>query len=841
MQFREICRLACKSKLLTHTFICTMKKDTRSDQNPEAVPATVQEENLQPNEVENNVTDELTEPSVEGSEANTIWVEPVAKTTPEEPVAEVTTEAAAEVLVEAPVAEASVEAPDDAKVEKPAAEVSVKEPAKAMVEEPVADVAIEEPAEAIAEEPVAEVAVKEPLEVIAEEPVAGVSVEEPAEVLAEEPLTDVAVPEPSAEKVVEETVEVVAKVEVAEEEIAAEVIIETPVAEVIADPDLNPVVATVGEETEEEEEEVEEGHAASLDHKTREQLVELLEEAVRNEDINVIKNQIILIKGAYLARTNEEREKMYQKAVAEEEAESFETIDPLEERFKAAFNIYRQSKARFGEQLEREKIRNLESKKHILEELKTLISSEETLKKTYDDFKVLQERWKAIGMVPKLEAPGMWQNYHFLIEKFFDKVKINKELKDLDLRKNLEHKIELCEKAEELIIETSITRSFKRLQELHEEWKELGPVPQDKREEVWDRFKTASDKINERRHEFYGKVQEELDANYAAKVVLVEQAEQLVNKEFNSIKQWQESTQQINELLKVWKSIGQAGQKVNNEVWMRFKAHLDAYFANKKDFFGKLKEQQLHNYNLKVDLCVQAEALRNSTEWRNASRDLIRLQDEWKNIGPVPRKHSDKIWKRFRAACDEFFHRKSEYFKNVQSTEGDNMIRKQELIRKLEEFVYSGDRQVDLEVIKELQRVWMEIGHVPIKEKDRLQAEYKAAVNKIYDKLKVDTAEQRTSSFRNRVENIKEQPDAHRIINKERNSLQIRIDELKEEILLWENNIGFFAKSKQANVLKMEFEAKIDKAKEELAGMEAKKKFLAKAAREQEQQEQQKP
>ena len=777
-----------------------MKEKSVSDQNPEEVPVTDKDENLQPAEAENLTTETITASSAETSEADVI-AEPVA----EQPVAET--------AVTEPVAEAEMPAADlpseettpETIIPEPVAETEVIEPAAVeTMEEPVEEPAPATPvAESVSEEPAAQTNTEEPVEettAIAEE----TAIEPVAEVPAEEPVAETAAAEPT-------------------ETVAA------PVAEV-----------AVLDEPEDEEEEIEEDHVTSLGHKTREQLVELLELTVRNEDVNAIKNEVILIKSAYTARTNEEREKMYQKAVSEEEAESFEVTDLLEERFKIAFNVYKQSKGRYAEQQEKEKVRNLEAKKHILDELKTLISSEETLKKTYDDFKVLQERWKAIGMVPKLEAPGIWQNYHFLIEKFFDKVKINKELKDLDLRKNLEHKIELCEKAEELIIETSITKSFKRLQELHEEWKELGPVPQDKREEVWDRFKTASDKINERRHEFYGKVQEELDANYAAKMLLVEQAEQLVNREFSSIKQWQDSTQQVNELLKLWKSIGQAGQKVNNEVWMRFKGHLDTYFANKKDFFGKLKEQQLHNYNLKVDLCVQAEALRLSSEWRNSSRDLIRLQDEWKKIGPVPRKHSDKIWKRFRAACDEFFHRKSEFFKNVQSTEGENMTLKTNLIKKLEEFEYAAERQANLEAVKELQRQWMEIGHVPIKEKDRLQAEYKAAVNKIYDKLKVDTAEQRTSNYRNRFENIREQPDAHRIINKERNSLQVRIDELKEEILLWENNIGFFARSKQANVLKAEFEAKIARAKEELAGMEAKKKFLQKAAREQEQQDQQK-
>ncbi|MBK7029107.1 MAG: DUF349 domain-containing protein [Bacteroidales bacterium] len=757
-----------------------MKENTHSDQNPEEAKLSHDEENPK---------SEMTTP-------------PAEETTPEDSETEV---------AEEPLKE---EATAVTEIEEVAAEIEIQEPEK-----------MPESAE-VEEAPVTEVVAE-----VEETPVAEVE-EAPAAEVEETPVAEV------EETPVAEVEEIIETPEAeAEETIVPEVVAEVETAEV---PVQEASKVQAHEEAEEDEDEVEVAEAIDLDHRNRMQLVELLEETVKNEDANAIKNMVALIKVAYLKRSNEERESMYQKAAAEEEAESFETTDPLEERFKAAFNIYKHNKFLHAELLEKEKVHNLEAKKQILDELKTLISSEETLKKTYDDFKVLQDKWKSIGMVPKNEAPGMWQNYHFLIEKFFDKVKINKELKDLDLRKNLEHKIELCEKAEELIIETSITKAFKRLQELHEEWKELGPVPQDKREEVWDRFKTASDKINERRHEFYGKIQEEQDANYGAKIVLCEQAEQLVSKEYSSIKQWQESTQQVNELLKMWKSIGQASPKLNNEVWLRFKGQLDNYFAIKKDFFGKLKEQQLHNYNLKVDLCAQAEALRQSTEWRNASRDLINLQEEWKKIGPVPRKHSDKIWKRFRAACDEFFQRKSEFFKTMQSAEGENLNIKLELIKKLENFEYTEDRQANLDTVKELQRVWMETGHVPIKEKDRLHAEYKTAVNKIYDKLKMEASEQRFSNYRNRFDNVKEQPDAHRIINKERNTLQSKIDELKEEILLWENNIGFFANSKQANVLKSEFEAKIAKAKEELAGMEAKKKFLQKAAREQEQQDQQK-
>lgn len=597
-----------------------------------------------------------------------------------------------------------------------------------------------------------------------------------------------------------------------------------------------------GEDADEEEAEAvaetEVEAVADLSLLSRLQLVERLEETVRNSDVNAIRNTVSLLKVAYLARTKEEHHAMYQQATADEEAQNFEVSDPVDDRYKAAFAIYRQNKVKYGEELELEKQRNLEIKKHILEELKTLIASEETLKKTYDDFKSLQEKWRATGMVSKSEAQGLWQNYHFLIEKFFDKVKINKELKDLDLRKNLERKIELCEKVEELILENSMARAFKRLQELHDEWKEIGPVSQDKREEVWDRFKMATEKINERRRDFYGKVQEEQSANYAAKLLLVEQLEQLVSQEYNSIKQWQDSTQKINDLLNTWKSVGPASQKVNNEVWNRFKSQLDTYFANKKEYFGKLKEQQLHNYNLKVDLCVQAESHNLSTDWKNSSRELIRLQEEWKKIGPVPRKHSDKIWKRFRLACDEFFHRKGEFFKNVQASEGENLQIKKDILEKLVNFEFGDNRQANFDLVKDLQRQWMETGHVPIKEKDKLQADYKAALNKIYDKLKIDSAEQYAMNYKNRLENIREQPDAVRIINRERTTLQSKIDELKEEILLWENNIGFFARSKQASVLKAEFEAKIAKAKEEVSKMEAKMKFLRNAAREQEQNKQ---
>jgi hypothetical protein len=599
---------------------------------------------------------------------------------------------------------------------------------------------------------------------------------------------------------------------------------------------LLPEDAVEDDETDEIEVNEQEKEAIPLfENLDREQLVGKLEELVTDSNVNAIKSAVGLIRLAFLKLNKDYKQELYQKLAEVADDTDAETApdaqpmqdDAIEERFKTAFNIYKQNKGKYIEEQEKLKIKNLEAKNQILDELRLLINSEETLKKTYDEFKILQERWKTIGMVPKGDINTLWQNYHFLVEKFFDKVKINKELKDLDLKKNLEAKIHLCEKTEELLLEPSIIKSFKNLQQYHEEWKEIGPVPQDKKDELWDRFRSATEKINERRREYYNEMQESLEQNYTAKVILCEKAEQLMATESDSIKAWQDVTAQFTELLKIWKTIGPAPKKQNNEIWARFKASLDGFFNAKKEYFNKLKEQQMNNFNLKLDLCVQAEALRNSTDWKNTSRELINMQNEWKKIGPVPRKQSDRIWKRFRAACDEFFSSKSEYFKNVSGHEEENMKLKLDLIEKVKEFSVGDDRNLAIETLKDYQRQWMEIGHVPIKEKDRLQTDFRALVNKHFEKLKIDSATMGAMNYRNRVDRMtKDAPDAGRIISKERSFVQGKIQQLQDEIKTWENNIGFFAKSKTANLLKQEFEKKIDKAKEELQLLEAKLKML---------------
>jgi hypothetical protein len=294
----------------------------------------------------------------------------------------------------------------------------------------------------------------------------------------------------------------------------------------------------------------------------------------------------------------------------------------------------------------------------------------------------------------------------------------------------------------------------------------------------------------------------------------------------DTLKAWQEQTQKVNELLKIWKSVGPVPQKHNAEIWTRFKTCLDTFFANKKEFFDKLKDQQMNNYNLKVELCMQAEAAKTSTDWKKTTNDLIRLQDEWKKIGPVPRKHADKIWKRFRSACDVFFTAKTGYFSNIHTHEEENLKKKQELLKKIKEYTFGENKNENLQALKELQRQWTEVGHVPIREKETLQNEFRSLVNQHLDKLKISEVEMTAVSYQSRMDAMKSDPQARKLLGRERDNLMVKISKLRDDINLWENNIGFLAKSKNAAILKEEFEKKIDKAKDELKVMEAKLKIL---------------
>ena len=604
--------------------------------------------------------------------------------------------------------------------------------------------------------------------------------------------------------------------------------VNTLVSEVIPQDEVLPEIV-INEEMEEAEE-VEDAMAVALDieGKSKEELAAMLEEIVQESDVAKIKDQVTAIRVRFMKLNKEDLDKEMEAFIeGGGDRESYQHVmDEAEKRFNAAFGIFKANRARQNELMDAQKLENLAQKKAILEELKQLIASEETLKKTYDDFRALQDKWKSIGQVPATENANLWNTYHFLVEKFFDKVNINRELRDLDMKKNLDAKISLCERAEELLNETSMARAFKELQKLHEEWKEIGPVPQDKKDEIWERFKAATDKINAIRREHYAKIQEEQNGNLATKTALCEKAEELLAEELTSINAWQKKSTEFSELFKVWRTVGPAAKKQNEEIWARFKGAMDDFFAKKKVFFASLKDRQSENLERKINLCIEAEALQESTEWKKATEQFKRIQEEWKTIGPVPKRHADKIWKRFRAACDTFFNRKAEHFGGLKEEEAANLAAKQALIEEIKNYELKPNRNENMDAIKAFQKRWIEIGHVPMKHKDSINAEYRQAVDALFDRMRSNQNEITTNEYREMMEVMRDDPEAGDKLRKERTTLAAKIQKLRDEIAVLENNIGFFSNSKNSELMRAEYEKKINKAKNDLKVLEAKLKII---------------
>ncbi|MBP5797862.1 MAG: DUF349 domain-containing protein [Bacteroidales bacterium] len=597
-----------------------------------------------------------------------------------------------------------------------------------------------------------------------------------------------------------------------------------PVAETAPEEEILEIVTNEELEEDESTEEVE----IDVQGKSKEELASMLEELVKDPDVMKIKDLVTAIRVHFMKLNKEDMDKEMEAFLeGGGDKESYQHVqDDAEIRFNNAFGIFKSNRAKQNEILDAQKLENLAQKQAILEELKQLIASEETLKKTYDDFRALQDKWKTIGQVPATENANLWNNYHFLVEKFFDKVNINRELRDLDMKKNLDAKIELCEKAEELLDEKSMTKAFKALQKLHEDWKEIGPVPQDKKDEIWERFKAATDKINAIRREHYSKIQDEQNANLATKTALCEKAEELLSEEYGSINAWQNKSTELSDLFKVWKTVGPAAKKQNEEIWTRFKTAMDTFFAKKKEFFANLKDRQTENLERKINLCIEAEGLQESTEWKKATERFKKLQEEWKTIGPVPKRHADKIWKRFRAACDTFFGRKAEHFGGLKEEEAANLTAKQALIEEIKNFELLPSRAENMEAIKALQKRWIEIGHVPMKVKDTINSEYRKAVDALFDKMRSNQNEISTNEFREMMDVMKDDPEASDKVRRERTNLTNRIQKLRDEIAVLENNIGFFSNSKNSELMRAEYEKKINKAKNDLKVLEAKLKIV---------------
>jgi hypothetical protein len=563
-----------------------------------------------------------------------------------------------------------------------------------------------------------------------------------------------------------------------------------------------------------------------FDHLNRREVVETLEEIVVETDIVKVKKQISLLKIRFLKLTKEEKEERLQSFLASGgNKEDFDSsADELDIRFNEAFDHYKANKAKYTEDLEQIKIVNLEKKRALIEELKQLIElSTDSLKQIYDRFREIQIMWKEIGPVPQSNMVELWQNYHFYVEKFFDKVKINRELRDLDLKKNLERKLEICEKTEALLLETSIVRSFKLLQQYHQEWKESGPVEEDKKEELWNRFKTASDKINQNRKDYYDQLEKQQNENYAAKLILCEKMEEIANTTIVSINKMDALTNQAKDLFKAWESIGLVHRDLRDAIWERFRKAGDVFSANRKQYLIKHREKQIDNYNLKLSLCMQAEAIALRKDWKKATDEILSLQREWKTIGFVPYRQSDILWNRFRKACDAFFTAKADFFKDIRKHEAENLQKKEELIKRVNEYVFGDSREENFEALKAFQREWTAIGYTAVSEKERLWNTFHSAINKRFEELKTSVQEFDKSKYTERInEMITKDKKSNDIIEKEQRFLQNKIKQLTDDVNLWENNLSFFAHSKNSDELKEQFNKKIEQAKLEITDLKAK-------------------
>jgi hypothetical protein len=793
--------------------------------------------------------------------------EAVAETkeaTIDEPEAEAVAETE-EATIDKPEAEAVAESEDTA-IAEPKAEV-VAESEDTAINEPEAE-AVAETEEAAIAEPEAEVvaeteeaAIAQPeAEVVAETEEAAIAQPE-AEVVAE--TEETAIAEPEAEVVAEIEEAAIAQTEaevVAETEPApiaqteAEVVAETEEAAIAQTEDhgnkeigedktekkqQEPVTsASTDEESDSEDDDVDDDEIedhADYSAFSKEELVVALEELVSGDDTMLHRQKAGKIRIAFIETVKSQRETAVSAFLANGGNETdFQWVpDEMQIRFNEALALYKQKKQQHLERLEEVKKENLTKKLEMLDQIKELINSEEPLKKTYDEFRGIQDKWREIGNVPKSEVGNLWQSYHFLVEKFFDKVKINNELRDLDMKKNMERKIELCEKAEELLLESSVLKSFKQLQRYHAEWKEIGLVPHDKKDELWERFKATTEKINERRQEYYEKLHQEQENNYGVKRALCEKLEELMTALPVTAKEWQVMTDEINELMKMWRSIGPAPRQHNDEIWKRFKGQVDHFYAQKKEHFNAVKDEQVNNYNLKLDLCQQAEAMQESTDWRETTEELITLQQEWKKIGPVPRRHSDKIWKRFRAACDVFFERKQTHFSKQKASEEDNLAIKEGLIEQIKQMEFGEEnREEALEKLKEIQRTFLETGHVPFRKKNDINGAFREAINQKLDQLKINHAEISQGMPRPRRDNRDMRPSRggdnrlERGPGREQTMIINKITKMKSDIALWENNIGFLANSAAAEVLKQEFDKKIQSTKDEITLLEAKLKMM---------------
>lgn len=492
--------------------------------------------------------------------------------------------------------------------------------------------------------------------------------------------------------------------------------------------------------------------------------------------------------------------------------------DETESQIKELLATYKERRAAALAEEEKVKAANYALKLQLIDQLKALTESQEDFNKLYNDFKEIQQKWKDIKAVPQEHVNELWKNYQVYSEKFYDIIKINNQFRDYDFKKNLELKTALCETVEKLENEPDVISAFHQLQKLHQQWREIGPVAKELREELWTRFKTASTVINKRHQEHFEKLKAKEQENLEAKTAICEQIESIDFSVLKTFKDWEEKNKEVIGLQEKWKTIGFAPKKFNVKIFERFRAASDIYFNKKSEFYKAVKEEMEKNLELKKALCERAEALKDSTDWKDTTDKMIALQKEWKTIGSVARKYSDSVWKRFISACDYFFEQKNKNVVSQKSVEQTNLAAKKEVIAKINALDETTEQNEALSTLKGYMAEWNAIGFVPFKEKDKIYKEYHEAVDSQFDRLKVDRNDRKMQSFRNNLNDMTSGDRSKGRLYGERDKLMRIYDRMKNELQTYENNIGFLSiSSKGGGGLLKEMERKIEKLKEEMA------------------------
>lgn len=548
---------------------------------------------------------------------------------------------------------------------------------------------------------------------------------------------------------------------------------------------------------------------------SRLELIHSLHLLIDNE-VEAVKDEVEHIKQLFYKKTKMEIDKQKKLFVEDEgiEKEFIPENDELEETFKSLLNEFRIKKASVMAQLEKDKEKNLLEKQLLLEQMKVLVGSNDDVSTHINEFRNLQQKWKSIGTIPQTASTELWKKYNLYQESFWDLIKINNELREYDFKKNLESKTLLCEAAEKLTSESDVISAFQQLQKLHEEWHNQGPVAREIRELIWARFKEASTVINKKHQSYFDTIRNMEDDNLEAKKTLCEKIEAFDFSHLNNYRAWDEATKTVLTWQEEWRTIGYAPRKVNQKIFDRYRKACDAFFIAKGEFYKQSKNVLNQNSDKKKALCEQAEALKDSQEWNEASEKLILLQKEWKTIGPVAKKYSDELWKRFIAACDYFFEQKNKNTSGLRNDESENLTKKKELIAKISAFKKTDNSAESLTALREMMAVWNTIGHVPFKEKDKVYKDYRDVVDQQFEKLSVDSSNRRMDSFRNNLKDMSSKGENK--LYREREKLVRVYEHLKSEIATYENNIGFFtSSSKKGGGLIKEMEHKIQTLKEE--------------------------